>query len=99
MSEWKPDLLVLDLVMPGDGRARGAAPAARRRRTPWRLPVLVLTAHSDRTSTRIGFDMGATDYLTKPFSMPQLAARRCAPACRPHRGLKTATRSGCWGPA
>ena len=74
MSEWKPDLLVLDLVMPEmDGlevlrRLRADAGTAG-------LPVLVLTAHGDETSTRAGFDVGATDYLTKPFSMPQLAAR------------------------
>jgi two-component system phosphate regulon response regulator PhoB len=39
------------------------------------LPVVVLTAMDDEVSTRAGFDLGATDYLTKPFSIPQLAAR------------------------
>ena len=39
------------------------------------LPVLVLTALDDEANTRAGFDLGATDYLTKPFSIPQLAAR------------------------
>jgi DNA-binding response OmpR family regulator len=39
------------------------------------LPVLLLTALDDEVNTRAGFDLGATDYLTKPFSNPQLAAR------------------------
>jgi DNA-binding response OmpR family regulator len=39
------------------------------------LPVLVLTALDDEANTRASFDLGATDYLSKPFSIPQLAAR------------------------
>jgi DNA-binding response OmpR family regulator len=39
------------------------------------MPVVVLTAMDDEPSTRAGFDLGATDYVTKPFSIPQLAAR------------------------
>ena len=39
------------------------------------LPVLMLTAMSDEPSTRAGFDAGVTDYVTKPFSIPQLTAR------------------------
>ena len=39
------------------------------------LPVLMLTAMTDEPSTRAGFDAGVTDYMTKPFSIPQLAAR------------------------
>jgi DNA-binding response OmpR family regulator len=39
------------------------------------LPVVVLTAMDDEANIRAGFDLGATDYLTKPFSIPQLAAR------------------------
>jgi DNA-binding response OmpR family regulator len=35
----------------------------------------VLTALDDEVNTRTGFERGATDYLTKPFSIPQLAAR------------------------
>ncbi len=69
-----PDLLVLDLLMPEQGglevlrllRSRSAMAA---------LPVIVLTAMDDEASTRAAFEFGATDYLTKPFSIPQLAAR------------------------
>ncbi len=69
-----PDLLLLDLLMPGQSglevlkilRARPATAA---------LPIVVLTAMDDEITTRAGFEFGATDYLTKPFSLPQLAAR------------------------
>jgi CheY-like chemotaxis protein len=69
-----PDLLVLDLLMPEqDGlevlRILRAQPATAR------LPVMVLTSMDDEASTRAGFALGANDYLTKPFSVPQLAAR------------------------
>jgi len=39
------------------------------------LPVLMLTAMTDEPSTRAGFEVGVTDYVTKPFSIPQLTAR------------------------
>ena len=39
------------------------------------LPVLLVTSQADEDSTRAGFEVGATDYLTKPFSSPQLSAR------------------------
>jgi CheY-like chemotaxis protein len=74
IGEHTPDLLVLDYKMTGmDGmdvmKALRAKPETRR------LPVLMLTAMSDEPSTRAGFDAGVTDYVTKPFSVPQLTAR------------------------
>ena len=74
MRRETPDLVILDFVMPElDGldvlRALRADPATVS------LPVLMLTSQSDEGSTRAGFDAGATDYLTKPFSSPQLSAR------------------------
>jgi CheY-like chemotaxis protein/phosphoribosyl 1,2-cyclic phosphodiesterase len=69
-----PDLLVLDLLMPEQGGLEilgilRSLPATAA------MPVVVLTAMGDEASTRAGFDLGATDYVTKPFSIPQLAAR------------------------
>jgi len=69
-----PDLVVLDYKMSGmDGldvmktlRANAGTQA---------LPVLMLTAMTDEPSTRAGFEAGVTDYVTKPFSIPQLTAR------------------------
>jgi two-component system phosphate regulon response regulator PhoB len=40
-----------------------------------RLPILMLTAMTDEASTRAGFAAGVTDYVAKPFSIPQLTAR------------------------
>jgi len=49
--------------------------AIRANRETEAIPVLLITAHPDEASIRAGFDHGATDYLTKPFAVPQLTAR------------------------
>jgi CheY-like chemotaxis protein len=69
-----PDLLVLDLLMPTQGGLE-VLTVLRSRSATAALPVLVLTAQDDEVNTRAGFELGASDYLTKPFSLPQLAAR------------------------
>ncbi len=74
VREQRPDLLVLDLVMPDMGGLE-VLDTLRARAESAALPVLILTSMDDEGSTRAGFERGATDYLTKPFSMPQLAAR------------------------
>jgi len=71
-SERSSDLLILDLMMPGlDGlevckalRAKGRA-----------MPILMLTAKSTELDRVLGLELGADDYLTKPFSMAELLAR------------------------
>jgi CheY-like chemotaxis protein/phosphoribosyl 1,2-cyclic phosphodiesterase len=78
-----PDLLVLDLLMPKQGGLE-VLTVLRSRSATAALPVLVLTALDDEGHTRAGFELGATDYLTKPFSIPQLAAR--VRACLSRRG-------------
>ena len=70
----RPDMVVLDLNMP----VMDGLTVLRRLRADTRLtdmPVLVLTASGDEGSTRGAFEAGATDYLTKPFTIPQLATR------------------------
>ena len=69
-----PDLLVLDLLMPGQGGLE-VLRILRSRPATAALPVVVLTAMDDEANTRAGFELGATDYVTKPFTIPQLAAR------------------------
>jgi DNA-binding response OmpR family regulator len=72
-----PDLLVLDLMLPRLGglevcravRAEAAQPAVRQ------LPILILTARDEEIDKVVGLEMGADDYLTKPFSMHELLAR------------------------
>jgi len=69
-----PDLVLLDYKMPGmDGLTVTKALRAKPETQP--LPVLMLTAMTDEPTTRAGFDAGVTDYVTKPFSIPQLTAR------------------------
>jgi CheY-like chemotaxis protein/phosphoribosyl 1,2-cyclic phosphodiesterase len=70
----KPHLLVLDLNMPGmDGFEMLRTLRARETGRP--LPVIVLTALGDEESARSSFESGATDFLAKPFTFPQLDAR------------------------
>ena len=69
-----PDLLVLDLLMPVQGGLE-VLKILRSNPVTAALPVVVLTAMDDEANTRAGFEFGATDYVTKPFSIPQLAAR------------------------
>jgi two-component system phosphate regulon response regulator PhoB len=69
-----PDLLVLDYKMSGmDGLE--VMKTLRSKPATQRLPVLMLTAMTDEPSTRAGFEAGVTDYVTKPFSIPQLTSR------------------------
>jgi len=74
IGEQMPDLVVLDYKMIGmDGLA--VVKALRAQPETRSLPVLMLTANTDEPTTRAGFDAGVTDYVTKPFSIPQLTAR------------------------
>lgn len=65
------DLIVLDLMLPGlDGFE-----VCRMLRQEMSVPILMLTARDDEIDRVIGLEMGADDYLTKPFSMRELLAR------------------------
>ena len=71
-SERPADLLVLDLMMPGlDGLEVTKALRAGGRSTP----ILMLTAKSTELDRVLGLELGADDYLTKPFSLAELLAR------------------------
>lgn len=66
------DLVILDLMLPGiDGLSLCREIRAR----PGYVPVLMLTAKSTELDRVLGLEMGADDYLTKPFSMAELTAR------------------------
>jgi two-component system phosphate regulon response regulator OmpR len=66
-----PDLLILDVNMPGeDGFA-----IARRMRARSAVPILMLTAADDIVDRIVGLEIGADDYLTKPFDLRELLAR------------------------
>lgn len=67
----KPDLIVLDLMLPGlDGLE-----VCRVLRRDMNVPILMLTARADEVDRIVGLEIGADDYLTKPFSMRELLAR------------------------
>jgi DNA-binding response OmpR family regulator len=71
VAEAPPDLVVLDLMLPGmDGLE-----VCRRLRARWPIPVIMLTALGDETDRLVGFETGADDYVTKPFSPRELALR------------------------
>ncbi len=69
-----PDLVVLDLMLP---RLPGLEICREIRRDPNlpRLPILMLTARSEEADRVVGLEMGADDYVTKPFSPRELVAR------------------------
>jgi DNA-binding response OmpR family regulator len=74
LSDNPPDLMVLDLNLPVISgtdicrRVRGSAKTAQ-------LPIIMLTARTDEADRVAGLELGADDYVTKPFSLRELAAR------------------------
>jgi len=70
-AEHRPDLVVLDLMLPG---MDGLEVCQVIQRNSW-TPVLMLTARTEEADKVTGFAVGADDYLTKPFSLRELAAR------------------------
>ena len=71
LARSKVDLIVLDLMLPGeDGLA-----LCRKLRGEFDTPVIMLTARGEETDRIVGLEMGADDYLAKPFSPRELLAR------------------------
>jgi DNA-binding response OmpR family regulator len=69
--EEQPDLMVLDIMLPGlDGLE-----VCRVLRREMNVPILMLTARADEVDRVVGLEMGADDYLVKPFSMREFLAR------------------------
>jgi DNA-binding response OmpR family regulator len=67
----RPDLVVLDLGLPGlDG-----LDVARALRRDGEVPIIMLTARTEESDKLVGLELGADDYLTKPFSPKELVAR------------------------
>jgi len=67
----QPDLVVLDLMLPG----MHGLEVARRIRQGAATPIIMLTARTEEADRVAGLEMGADDYVTKPFSLRELAAR------------------------
>jgi DNA-binding response OmpR family regulator len=66
-----PDLIVLDLGLPG----RDGLDVARELRARSNVPIVMLTARGDETDRIVGLELGADDYVVKPFSPKELVAR------------------------
>ncbi len=68
---WQPDLLILDLMLP----ELSGIEVCRRLRQTSDIPIIMLTAKDDVSDKVMGLDMGADDYMTKPFAIEELLAR------------------------
>jgi two-component system, OmpR family, response regulator len=67
----RPDLIILDLMLPGED---GLSVCRRLRQTD-NVPILILSAKSDEIDRVVGLELGADDYLAKPFGPRELLAR------------------------
>jgi DNA-binding response OmpR family regulator len=72
IKEKKPDLIILDLMLP---KMNGYELCRKVRNEGVTTPILMLTARGEEMDRVLGLDMGADDYVTKPFSVPELLAR------------------------
>jgi DNA-binding response OmpR family regulator len=87
-AEVEPDVVVLDVMLPGfDGLE-----VCRRLHARRPVPVLMLTARDAETDVLVGLGVGADDYMTKPFSLRELAARVHALLRRVERAVEQAGR-------
>jgi len=66
-----PDLIILDVMLPGDN----GLVLCQRLRTQYAIPVIMLTAMGELSDRVVGLEMGADDYLSKPFAARELLAR------------------------
>jgi DNA-binding response OmpR family regulator len=71
IDEFQPDLIVLDLILPD----MSGFDVCRRLRTNYTTPVIMLTARGEEIDRILGLEVGADDYLAKPFSFRELLAR------------------------
>jgi two-component system response regulator TctD len=94
LGRWQasmPDVVVLDLSLPG---LDGLEVLARARKAGLTAPVLILTARGTVGDRILGLNVGADDYLPKPFDLDELMARVQALGRRAGAAVKTGTQSG-----
>lgn len=88
VKEENPDLIILDLMLPGKD---GLEVCRRLRSDRISTPVIMLTARDEEVDKIVGLELGADDYVTKPFSVRELCARVKAVL---RRGRETPEREG-----
>ena len=71
----RPDLLVLDLMLPGGMDGLDVCRSIRQDPALTNLPIIILTARTEEMDRLIGLELGADDYITKPFSPREVVAR------------------------
>ncbi len=93
VAQQSPDLVLLDLMMP---KVDGLEVCRRIRQQGYRIPILMLTAKSQEMDLLRGLEVGADDYITKPFSVREVLARVKAALRRTDvgRGLSRILRIG-----
>ena len=74
VSQKKPDLILLDLMLPGIDGLEICRTLQKDRKTV-EIPIIMLTAKGEESDIITGLELGADDYITKPFSMKELIAR------------------------
>ncbi|NLB72475.1 MAG: response regulator transcription factor [Firmicutes bacterium] len=79
-----PDLIILDLMLPG----KSGFDVCKELRQDSDVPVIMLTAKADEIDRVLGLELGADDYVTKPFSLRELAARVRAVLRRVGKGIE-----------
>lgn len=82
----KPDLILLDIMLPG---MNGLEICKELRRKKIDIPILMLTARGEEIDKVIGLEMGADDYISKPFSIRELLARVKAHLRRENRAYES----------
>jgi DNA-binding response OmpR family regulator len=80
VEQQRPDLVVLDLMLPG----LSGLEVTKRLRAGGELPIIMLTARGEEADRVVGLELGADDYVTKPFSARELVARVKAVLRRSH---------------
>jgi DNA-binding response OmpR family regulator len=68
----EPDLIILDIMLPG---VDGFEVCKKIKQSNKEIPIIMLTAKSQESDKLLGFELGADDYVTKPFSVKELVAR------------------------
>lgn len=71
IKDWNPDLVVLDIMMP----VKDGFEVLKEVREDYKLPIIILTAKGEEVDKVNGLELGADDYVVKPFGMRELVAR------------------------